>query len=81
LEIHDQSEGEKGAFFIKLETSLPAEMVGVIALPKRQIIDPIGVIETLKGKGIGTKYAKAWSTLSERSHLRHSDLLFCKNTG
>jgi hypothetical protein len=31
LEIHDQFEGEKGAFFIKLETSLPAEMVGVIA--------------------------------------------------
>ena len=30
-------------------------MVGVIALPKRQIIDPIGVSETLKGQGIGTK--------------------------
>lgn len=53
MEILHKDDGIKGAFFVKQENKILAEMTYVWAGSDRIIIDHTDVNETLKGQGIG----------------------------
>jgi uncharacterized protein len=51
--IQQEFDGKKGAFFIEVNQIRFAEMVYVMAGPKRMIIEHTEVNDSLKGQGIG----------------------------
>lgn len=53
MEILHKDDGNKGAFFVKPEQDILAEMTYVWAGPDKIIIDHTEVNEKLKGMGIG----------------------------
>lgn len=55
MEIQHQFDGRKGSFFVEEGVRRFAEMVYVMAGPKKMIIEHTEVDETLKGQGIGAK--------------------------
>lgn len=68
MEILHKDDGTKGAFFVKDENKILAEMTYVWAGTDRIIVDHTDVNETLKGKGIGKQMvAKAVEFAREKS--------------
>lgn len=68
MEIQHKDDGKKGAFFVKPENKILAEMTYVWAGTDRIIIDHTEVSETLKGKGIGKQMvAKAVAFAREKA--------------
>lgn len=68
MEIQHKDDGKKGAFFVKPENEILAEMTYVWAGTDRIIIDHTEVSETLKGKGIGKQMvAKAAAFAREKA--------------
>ncbi|SIN69603.1 GNAT family N-acetyltransferase [Algoriphagus halophilus] len=59
MEIQHQFDGRKGSFFVEEGVRRFAEMVYVMAGPKKMIIEHTEVDETLKGQGIGEKLLEA----------------------
>lgn len=55
MEIQHQSDGHRGSFFIEEKGTRLAEMVYVMAGPKKMIIEHTEVDESLKGQGVGAK--------------------------
>lgn len=55
MEIQHQFDGRKGSFFVQEGGKRMAEMVYVMAGPKRMIIEHTEVDESLKGQGVGAK--------------------------
>ncbi|WP_192349079.1 GNAT family N-acetyltransferase [Algoriphagus sp. Y33] len=56
--IQHEFDGKKGSFFLEEEAKRVAEMVYVMAGPKKMIIEHTEVDESLKGQGIGLKLLK-----------------------
>lgn len=59
MEIQHQFDGRRGSFFIEEDDKRLAEMVYVMAGPKKMIIEHTEVDESLAGKGIGAKLLEA----------------------
>jgi hypothetical protein len=59
MEIQHQIEGLRGSFFIKNDVKKVAQMVYVLAGPKKMIIEHTEVDESLKGQGIGIRLLEA----------------------
>lgn len=59
MEIQHQIEGLRGSFFIKSDVKKVAQMVYVLAGPKKMIIEHTEVDENLKGQGIGIRLLEA----------------------
>ena len=59
MEIQHQSDGHRGSFFFGEATKPLAEMVYVMAGPKKMIIEHTEVDESLKGQGVGVKLLEA----------------------
>lgn len=59
MEIQHQFDGRRGSFFMEKEAKRLAEMVYVMAGPKKMIIEHTEVDESLKGQGIGLKLLEA----------------------
>ncbi|GAB3224176.1 N-acetyltransferase [Algoriphagus aestuariicola] len=59
MNIQHQSDGRRGSFFVEQDSARIAEMVYVMAGPKRMIIEHTEVDESLKGKGAGVKMLEA----------------------
>ncbi len=59
MEIQHEFDGRKGSFFIEEGARRFAEMVYVMAGPKKMIIEHTEVDESLKGQGIGAKLLEA----------------------
>lgn len=59
MEIQHQFDGRRGSFFIEEGDKRLAEMVYVMAGPKKMIIEHTEVDESLAGKGIGAKLLEA----------------------
>lgn len=59
MEIQHQFDGRKGSFFVEEGARRFAEMVYVMAGPKKMIIEHTEVDESLKGQGIGVKLLEA----------------------
>lgn len=59
MEIQHQFDGRRGSFFIEEDDRRLAEMVYVMAGPKKMIIEHTEVDESLAGKGIGAKLLEA----------------------
>lgn len=59
MEIQHHFDGRKGSFFVEEGVRRFAEMVYVMAGPKKMIIEHTEVDETLKGQGIGAKLLEA----------------------
>ena len=57
--IQHQFDGRRGSFFIEEGAKRFAEMVYVMAGPKKLIIEHTEVDESLKGQGIGVKLLEA----------------------
>ncbi|RIW13129.1 N-acetyltransferase [Algoriphagus lacus] len=55
MEIQHKFDGRKGSFFMEEGGTHLAEMVYVMAGPKKMIIEHTEVDESLKGQGIGAK--------------------------
>lgn len=55
MEIQHQFDGRKGSFYVQEGGKRLAEMVYVMAGPKRMIIEHTEVDESLKGQGVGAK--------------------------
>jgi predicted GNAT family acetyltransferase len=55
MDIQHQFDGRKGSFFLEERETRLAEMVYVMAGPKKMIIEHTEVDESLKGKGVGVK--------------------------
>jgi len=55
MEIKHEFDGRKGSFFIEEGAKRFAEMVYVMAGPKKMIIEHTEVDESLKGQGVGAK--------------------------
>ncbi|MBN7813493.1 N-acetyltransferase [Algoriphagus sp. H41] len=55
MDIQHQSDGRRGSFFVEQDSKRLAEMVYVMAGPKRMIIEHTEVDESLKGQGVGVK--------------------------
>lgn len=53
--IQHEFDGSKGSFYLEEGSKRFAEMVYVMAGPKKMIIEHTEVDESLKGQGIGTK--------------------------
>lgn len=53
MEIKHEFDGKKGSFFMEEGAKRSAEMVYVMAGPKKLIIEHTEVDESLKGQGIG----------------------------
>lgn len=58
MEIKHQSDGRRGSFYLEVEGSKKAEMVYVMAGPKKIIIEHTEVDEELKGQGVGLQLLK-----------------------
>ncbi|WP_296698620.1 GNAT family N-acetyltransferase [Algoriphagus sp.] len=59
MEIQHQFDGKRGSFFVEEGARRFAEMVYVMAGPKKMIIEHTEVDEFLKGQGIGAKLLEA----------------------
>lgn len=59
MEIQHQSDGRRGSFFVAEGENRIAEMVYVMAGPKKMIIEHTEVNEILKGKKVGEKLLEA----------------------
>jgi predicted GNAT family acetyltransferase len=59
MEIKHEFDGRKGLFFIEEGTMRLAEMVYVMAGPKKMIIEHTEVNGSLKGQGVGAKLLEA----------------------
>ena len=59
MQIQHQSDSRRGSFFVADGEKRIAEMVYVMAGPKRMIIEHTEVDESLKGKGAGVKLLEA----------------------
>ena len=59
MEIQHQHDGPRGSFFIKEGDKRIAQMVYVMAGPKKMIIEHTEVDESLKGQGIGMRLLEA----------------------
>ncbi|OOG77197.1 GNAT family N-acetyltransferase [Algoriphagus sp. A40] len=59
MEIQHQSDGRRGSFFVAEGEKRIAEMVYVMAGPKKMIIEHTEVNEILKGKKVGEKLLEA----------------------
>jgi predicted GNAT family acetyltransferase len=59
MEIQHHTDNHRGSFFIEIESKRLAEMVYVMAGPKKIIIEHTEVDESLKGQGIGAKLLEA----------------------
>lgn len=59
MEIQHQTENHRGSFFIEEGSKRMAEMVYVMAGPKKMIIEHTEVDGSLKGKGAGAKLLEA----------------------
>lgn len=59
MEVQQTDNGNKGAFFIKIDEVKMAEMTYAHAEPDKLIIDHTEVNEALKGQGIGYKLIDA----------------------
>lgn len=59
MEIQHQFDGRKGSFYIEEGAKRFAEMVYVMAGPKKLIIEHTEVDDSLKGQGIGAKLLEA----------------------
>ena len=59
MNIQHQSDGHRGSFFLKENSKTLAEMVYVMAGPKKMIIEHTEVDESLKGQGVGAKLLEA----------------------
>ena len=59
MTIQHQFDGHKGSFFIEEGAKRFAEMVYVMAGPKKMIIEHTEVDESLKGQGIGVQLLEA----------------------
>ncbi|MDR7131415.1 putative GNAT family acetyltransferase [Algoriphagus sp. 4150] len=55
IKIQHESDGKRGSFFLEEGGRRAAEMVYVMAGPKKMIIEHTEVDESLKGQGIGGK--------------------------
>lgn len=55
MEIQHQFDGKKGSFYVEEGAKRFAEMVYVMAGPKKMIIEHTEVDESLTGQGIGAK--------------------------
>lgn len=55
FEIQRETDGKRGSFFIEEEAKRFAEMVYVMAGPKKMIIEHTAVDESMQGQGIGLK--------------------------
>lgn len=55
MEIQHQFDGRKGSFFVEEGAKRFAEMVYVMAGPKKMIIEHTEVDDSLQGQGIGAK--------------------------
>ncbi len=55
MEIKHQTDNHRGSFYVEAGTKKIAQMVYVMAGPKRMIIEHTEVDESLRGKGIGEK--------------------------
>lgn len=53
--IQQETDGNRGSFFIEEESKRIAEMIYVMAEPKKMIIEHTEVDDSLKGQGIGLK--------------------------
>ncbi|MBN7815826.1 GNAT family N-acetyltransferase [Algoriphagus pacificus] len=59
MEIQHQFDGRKGSFYIEEGAKRFAEMVYVMAGPKKLIIEHTEVDDSLQGQGIGAKLLEA----------------------
>lgn len=59
MEIQHHTDNHRGSFFMETESKRLAEMVYVMAGPKKMIIEHTEVDESLKGQGIGAKLLEA----------------------
>ena len=59
MEIQHQSDGRRGSFFLEEGDKRIAEMVYVMAGPKKMIIEQTEVDESLRGQGVGAKLLEA----------------------
>ena len=59
MEIQHQFDGRKGSFYIEKGGKRIAEMVYVMAGPKKLIIEHTEVDDSLQGQGIGAKLLEA----------------------
>lgn len=59
MNIQHEFDGRKGSFFIEEDAKRIAEMVYVMAGPKKLIIEHTEVNESLKGQGIGVNLLEA----------------------
>lgn len=55
MDIHHQSEGRRGSFFVGEGAQRLAEMVYVMAGPKKMIIEHTEVDDSFRGQGVGEK--------------------------
>lgn len=55
MEIHHQTDGHRGSFFIEKEGDRLAAMVYKMAGPQKMIIEHTEVDEKLKGQGVGVR--------------------------
>ena len=55
MDIHHQTDGHRGSFYMEKEGERLAAMVYVLAGPQKLIIEHTEVSEKLKGKGVGAK--------------------------
>lgn len=59
MEIQHQSDGRRGSFFLEEGDKRIAEMVYVMAGPKKMIVEHTEVDESLRGQGVGAKLLEA----------------------
>lgn len=59
MQIQHQFDGKKGSFYVEEGAKRFAEMVYVMAGPKKMIIEHTEVDESLTGQGIGAKLLEA----------------------
>lgn len=55
MDIQHENDGRKGSFFLEVDSRRLAEMVYVMAGPKRMIIEHTEVDASLRGQGVGVK--------------------------
>jgi len=55
MEIHHQTDGNRGSFFMEKEGERLAAMVYKMAGPKKMVIEHTEVDERLKGQGVGVR--------------------------
>lgn len=70
MEIQHQATGQRGSFFIDQEGVRLAEMVYVMAGPRRMIIEHTEVDESQKGKGVGVRMLESLVDFVRREEIK-----------